>query len=221
MQQKKQKTGIQIPKYTLGEELMSSIVHGIGALLSVAGLSVLVVKAAFTGEAIKIVSSSIFGFTLVLLYCMSTLYHSLKVNRAKKVFRVLDHCAIFFLIAGTYTPISLVALGGGLGWTLFGIQWGCTALGVTLNAIDLKKYSKLSMACYLIMGWCIIFAIKPLGTALTTTAVWFFIAGGIFYTVGAVIYGFGSKVKYMHSIWHFFVLFGSLSHYFAILFWII
>ena len=215
------KEKIEIPKYTLAEELVSAISHGIGALLSIAGLVLCVIFSAMHNSAIAVVSSCIYGSTLIILYMMSTMYHALKVNNAKRVFRIIDHCSIFLLIAGTYTPYTLVALGGALGWTLFGIVWAAAILGVVLNSVDLNKFKVFSMICYLAMGWVIIFAFKPLTKAIAMPGRWLLIAGGIIYTVGAIFYGIGKKIKYMHSIFHIFVLAGSILHFFSILLYVL
>lgn len=207
---------ISIPKYSLSEELLNAISHGLGALFGIVGTVLCIVKAANTGDPWRIVSGSIFGVTVLLLYLMSCLYHALKVNMAKRVFRVIDHCTIFLLIAGTYTPFTLVTLRGTAGWVLFGIVWGMAVLGITLNAVNLKKFSKISVACYLVMGWAIIAAFQPLAEALAPQGVSLLIWGGIAYTVGAILYGIGAKVKYFHSVFHFFCLAGTVLHFFAI-----
>ena len=207
---------ISIPKYSLSEELLNGISHGLGALFGIVGTVLCIVKAANTGDPWRIVSGSIFGVTVLLLYLMSCLYHALKVNMAKRVFRVIDHCTIFLLIAGTYTPFTLVTLRGTVGWVLFGIVWGMAVLGITLNAVNLKKFSKISVACYLVMGWAIIAAFQPLAEALAPQGVSLLIWGGIAYTVGAILYGIGAKVKYFHSVFHFFCLAGTVLHFFAI-----
>ena len=207
---------ISIPKYSLSEELLNAISHGLGALFGIVGTVLCIVKAANTGDPWRIVSGSIFGVTVLLLYLMSCLYHALKVNMAKRVFRVIDHCTIFLLIAGTYTPFTLVTLRGTIGWVLFGIVWGMAVLGITLNAVNLKKFSKISVACYLVMGWAIIAALQPLAEALAPQGVSLLIWGGIAYTVGAILYGIGAKVKYFHSVFHFFCLAGTVLHFFAI-----
>ncbi len=207
---------ISIPKYSLSEELLNAISHGLGALFGIVGTVLCIVKAANTGDPWRIVSGSIFGVTVLLLYLMSCLYHALKVNMAKRVFRVIDHCTIFLLIAGTYTPFTLVTLRGTVGWVLFGIVWGMAVLGITLNAVNLKKFSKISVACYLVMGWAIIAAFQPLVEALAPQGVSLLIWGGIAYTVGAILYGIGAKVKYFHSVFHFFCLAGTVLHFFAI-----
>ena len=207
---------ISIPKYSLSEELLNAISHGLGALFGIVGTVLCIVKAANTGDPWRIVSGSIFGVTVLLLYLLSCLYHALKVNMAKRVFRVIDHCTIFLLIAGTYTPFTLVTLRGTVGWVLFGIVWGMAVLGITLNAVNLKKFSKISVACYLVMGWAIIAAFQPLAEALAPQGVSLLIWGGIAYTVGAILYGIGAKVKYFHSVFHFFCLAGTVLHFFAI-----
>lgn len=207
---------IGIPKYTLGEELISAISHGIGAGLGVAALCLCLVNTMGTDDIYSIVSSWIFGFSLIVLYSMSCIYHALKPNFAKRIMRIFDHCTIFLLIAGTYTPYTLVTLRGRVGWTLFAIVWASAIIGIILNAIDMEKYKKLSMVCYLAMGWVIIFAFKPLLSNMDFKGIELLIVGGVAYTIGAVIYGIGSKVKYMHSLWHFFVLAGSILHFFSI-----
>ncbi|MEG0771195.1 MAG: hemolysin III family protein [Clostridia bacterium] len=211
-----------LPTYSLAEELISAISHGVGALLSIAGLVVGVVFAVMSEDVYAVVSMAIFGGTLVLLYTMSTIYHALKKNNAKRVFQVIDHCSIFLLIAGTYTPFTLVAIRNtAWGWPLFGIVWAAAIVGIVLNAISIEKFKKFSMICYIAMGWVIVFAIMPLYHSMQLGGIILVLTGGIFYTVGAVLYGLGKKKKYMHSLWHFFVLVGSLTHYFAILFYVI
>jgi hemolysin III len=212
---------VELHKYSLGEELVNSISHGIGALLSIAGLVIGVVFSVLYNDTRCVVSVAIYGVTLVLLYTDSTIYHALRPNSGKKVFRVIDHCSIFFLIAGTYTPYALVVVDGALGWVLFGIVWAIAALGITLTAVDLKKFSKFSMICYLAMSWDIIFAIKPLLAHMAAGGLILLLIGGVFYTVGAVLYLIGRRKKYIHSVWHFFVLAGSIAHYFSIFFYVI
>ena len=207
---------IPIPKYTLGEELISAISHGVGAALGVVALCMCVAKSTAVGDGYAQVSSWIFGISMIILYSMSCIYHALKPNNAKRVMRVFDHCTIFLLIAGTYTPFTLISLRGNVGWTLFGIIWGTAIIGIILNAIDMEKFKTISMICYLAMGWAIVFTFKPLCAAVAQAGIKLLVAGGIAYTVGAVVYGIGSKVKYMHSIWHFFVLAGTILHFFAI-----
>lgn len=215
------KEKIAIPKYSLSEELMSAISHGIGALLGVAALVLCIVKSAICGSAKSIVASSIYGTTLIILYTMSTLYHSLKVNNAKRVFRIIDHCSIYLLIAGTYTPFTLVSLKGAIGWVMFGIIWGAAILGIVFNSIDIKKYKVFSMILYLVMGWTIIFAFKPLIKVVETSGIILLVLGGVLYTVGAIFYGIGKNKKYMHSVFHVFVLAGSILHFFSIYLYVI
>ena len=205
-----------LPDYTLGEELMNAITHGTGAALGVAALVLCVVKSALAGDAYGVVASAVYGFTLIMLYTMSCLYHALKVNRAKKVFQTFDHCSIFLLIAGTYTPITLVALRGWIGWTVFGIVWAAAIVGIVFNGIDVKKYKVMSMICYIAMGWVLIFVFPEFMRAVDFKCVMLMLIGGIVYTIGAVIYGFGKKARYVHSVWHFFVLAGSILHFFAV-----
>ena len=209
------------PRYTLSEELISAISHGIGVFLSIAALVLCVVTAAKHGNTVAVVGSSIYGATLIILYTMSTLYHSFKQGtKVKSVFRIFDHCSIFLLIFGTYTPIVLAAIGGALGWTMFGILLALTIAGITFNAINLEKYKKISMACYLLMGWMVIFTLKPAIAAVTSKGMIILAIGGVIYTIGAVIYGVGKRVRYMHSLWHFFVLGGSIVQFFTILWYV-
>lgn len=210
----RRRTELLLPSYSLSEELISAITHGIGAGLSIAGMVVLLVFGHH--DPLTVSSVSIFGATMILLYLVSTLYHALGVNRAKRVFRVLDHCTIFLLIAGTYTPISLVCFGGAIGWVIFGIVWGVAALGIVMNAVNLKKFAKLSMVCYIGLGWLVIFFFKPLLERLDSTSIVLLVIGGVIYTVGAIVYGVGKRVRYMHSLWHFFVMGGTIFHYFVI-----
>ena len=212
---------IELRKYSLAEELISAISHGVGAALSIAALVIGVVFSVLYNDAWCVVSVAIYGSMLIVLYMMSTIYHGLPICTGKKVFRVIDHCSIFLLIAGTYTPFTLVTLRGPLGWTLFGIAWGGAALGITLNAINIKKFAKLSMVCYLVLGWDIVFAVKPMLAKLAPGGLVFLLLGGVAYTFGAVLYGIGVHKKYIHSVWHFFVLAGSILHYFSILFYVI
>lgn len=215
------KEKIEMPKYSLGEEIMSAITHGIGALLSVAALVICIVFSAISGSALSVVSSCIYGTTLIILYTMSTLYHSLKVNNAKRVFRIIDHCSIYLLIAGTYTPFTLLALPKTIGLILFTIIWLVAILGIVLNSIDLKKFRIISFISYLILGWIIVFAFKPLTEAVAKPGIMLLVAGGFCYTVGCIFYGAGNKIKYMHSIFHLFVLAGSILHFFSILLYVI
>ncbi len=210
---------IAIPSYKLSEELISSISHGVGALLGIAGLVLCIVKSAAMGDGWKISSTSVFGVTVILLYTMSCLYHAFKVNRAKRVFRVMDHCTIFLLIAGTYTPYTLVAIRSAnpfMAWLIFGVIWAVAVTGITLNAVNLKRYSKVSVACYLIMGWMVLLAYGPMTETIPSAGISLLIWGGIVYSVGAILYAIGSKKRYFHSIFHFFVLGGTVLHFFSI-----
>ena len=161
---------------------------------------------------LNVVSAAVYGGTMVLLYTISTLYHSLGLNKAKVVFRSLDHCTIFLLIAGTYTPITLVCLGGWKGWTMFGVVWAAGVVGVVLNAISVERFKKISMACYLAMGWVVVLAMGDFYRAASPLTFWCLLGGGILYTVGAALYGVGKRVPYMHSVFHLFVLGGSVLH---------
>lgn len=209
-----------VKRYTLGEEIFNSVTHGVGGLLSIAGTVVLIVFAAIYSNAWGVVSSSIFGASLIILYTMSTLYHAITNPKAKRFFRVMDHNTIFFLIAGTYTPITLVPLRGPLGWVLFGVIWGAAVIGIVFTSINLEKFRKPSVVCYILMGWAIIFAVKPMLDNVNSLSLWFILIGGLFYTVGIVFYVRKDK-KYFHSIWHLFTIAGSVFHWFAVLLFII
>lgn len=212
----------ELPDYTKGEEIFNMVSHIVGGAFGIAAMVLCIIMAAVRGNAIGVISSIIYGITLIDLYTMSSIYHGLKPGKAKKVMQVLDHCTIYFLIAGSYTPILLVAMlpiYPVITWVLFGIVWGCAAIACTLTAIDLKKYNVLSMICYLAMGWCIIFFIKQTFEILTWNGGIMLLMGGIAYTVGAILYGFGKNHRYMHSIFHLFILLGSVLHFFVILFY--
>jgi len=201
---------------TTGEEIANAITHGIGALLAIAALVVLVVLAVMNGTVWHVVSFSIFGATLVLLYFASTLYHSLARTRARVVFNKIDHIAIYLLIAGTYTPFCLIALRGWIGWTVFGVVWACAIAGAVLKAISIGTRVRLSTILYVLMGWVIVFAIKPLYDAISLNGFIFLMAGGVSYTLGTIFF-LRDRVKYNHSVWHLFVLGGSIFHFFAVL----
>ena len=206
--------------YSLGEEIAHAVTHGLGAVLSIAGLTVLVAYATLYGGVWHVVSSAIFGGTLVLMYTASTLYHSIPLPRAKHVLRVIDHSSIYLLIAGTYTPFTLVTLHGPWGWGLFAGTWALALMGVVFKIYATGKLEKLSLAIYLAMGWCAVFAIKPLLRTLETGGLILLLAGGLAYTGGVVFYVW-ERLRYHHAIWHAFVLAGSVLHYFAILFYVI
>lgn len=216
MTQEKKPHRISIPKYTLGEELMNATSHGVGAVFGLFALVMCIIKSCSPLDGYKLASSIVFGLSVTLLYLMSCLYHALKVNKAKRVFRVIDHCTIFLLIAGTYTPFTIVSLRDSSGWWIFGIIWAMAVLGVVLNAVSLKRFAKVSVACYLIMGWMIVFSFSSLQAALHPDAIGLLIAGGVAYTVGAILYGVGSKKKYFHSVFHFFCLIGTILHFLAV-----
>jgi len=202
--------------YSLGEEIANAITHGVGAGLAVAALVLLVIYASIYGNAWHIVSFSIFGSTLIILYMSSTLYHSLTNERAKRLFRKFDHISIFLLIAGTYTPFCLVSLQGWLGWTVFGIVWGCATVGIVFKSIHIGKLEMLSTIMYVLMGWVVVIAIKPLYSSMTQTGFALLVLGGISYTAGTIFF-IKDKIKYFHSIWHIFVLGGSILHFFAVM----
>jgi hemolysin III len=208
-------TKIKRPPST-GEEIANSITHGIGALLAIGALVVLVVFAAIKGTVWHIVSFSIFGTTLVLLYFASTLYHSLTHVTAKKVFHKFDHISIYLLIAGTYSPFCLTVLRGWIGWTIFGIVWTCAILGTVFKAISVGSRVRLSTILYVMMGWVILIAINPLYEAMSFNGFALLIAGGVSYTLGTIFF-IRDQVKYNHSVWHVFVLGGSVLHFFSVL----
>ena len=204
--------------YTIKEEIWNCIIHGIGIGLSIAGLVVLVVFSALHGNAWAVVSSSIFGASMIVLYSSSTIYHAVSSEKWKKRLKKLDHISIFYLIAGTYTPFLLINLRGALGWTLFGIVWGLALIGTFLKLLTSGSGTKIwSISLYLSMGWMIIFASKSLFQNLSTLGAVFLILGGVFYTLGIFFYIWKSK-KYMHAIWHFFVLAGTIMHFFSVLY---
>ena len=214
----------QLPDYTKGEEIFNMASHIVGGAQGIAYLVLCVVFAALHHNVWGVVSSAIYGTFVVCLFTMSSIYHGLHPEGAKKVFQVIDHCTIYFMIAGTYTPISLCALRSYnkvLGWVIFGFIWAMTALAVTLTAIDLKKYKVFSMICYLAMGWCIILAIYPTYLVIGWGGILFLVSGGVLYSIGAVLYGIGSNKRYMHSIFHLFVNAASLMHFFCIFFYVI
>jgi hemolysin III len=205
-----------VRQFTLGEEIFHSITHGIGSGLSIAGLTLLVVLAVLNGDVYQIVSFSIFGASLVILYLSSTLYHGLQQPRAKQIFKVFDHSAIYLLIAGTYTPFLLVALRGTAGWTLLVIVWVIALIGITLKVLFIDRFQILSVISYLLMGWLCVFIFREMLISLPIAGIIWLAAGGVLYTVGVIFYAM-QKTPYMHTIWHFFVLGGSICHYFAVL----
>jgi len=216
----------QLPGYSRGEEIFNMVSHIAGGAFAISVLVLCVIFAALDKNVYGVISSAIYGAAMIILYAMSSIYHGLIPIKPKKVFRVIDHCAVYFLIAGTYTPIALAALrpkSPVLGWLLFGIVWSLCALGVVFTAIDLNKYKVFSMICYIGMGWSIIFMVYPVIKleALSVPAFLWLLGGGISYTVGSVIYGLGKKHKFMHSVFHLFVLLGSVLQFICILFYVL
>jgi hemolysin III len=211
---------LQKSEYSYAEEVANSITHGIGMLLSIGGLAVLVGFASVHGNAWHITACSIFGVTLILSYASSTLYHSISQPAAKRVLKVIDHAAIYLLIAGTYTPFTLINLRGPWGWSLFGTIWGLAILGVVLKVTISGKIAGISTAIYLAMGWIIVVAFKPLLSAVEVGGLVLLLFGGLAYSAGVIFYAW-QKLPYNHAIWHLFVLTGSLCHFFAILFYVI
>jgi hemolysin III len=201
---------------SLKDEIANAITHGVGALLAIAGLVLLIVFSAIKGNAWHIVSFSIFGATMVILYLASTLYHSLTHERAKFLFRKFDHMSIYLLIAGTYTPFCLVALNGWIGWTFFGIIWSCAILGIVLKAFHTGKNEKLSTFLYVTMGWVGMLAAKPLYDAMPQSSFILLLVGGAFYTLGTLFF-IKDKITYFHGIWHVCVLAGTVAHFFSVL----
>ena len=208
-----------LPDYTKGEEITNMVTHIVGGAFGIVALVLCVVFSAIRHDPYLVVGSAIYGASLIILYTMSSVYHGLRPNMGKKVMQVLDHCTIYFLIGGTYTPIVLGPLRAmipWLGWTIFGIVWGFCALGCTFTAIDIEKYKKLAMACYVGIGWIIVIAVKPTLQAVTFEGFVYLLAGGIAYTIGAVLYALGKKMRYMHSIFHVFVLIGTALQFITI-----
>lgn len=202
-------------RYTVGEEIFNSVTHGLGALLGVVGTVILIVLSAINGSSLAIGISIVYGASLIVLYTMSTLYHAIASERAKAVLRIFDHTSIFLLIAGSYTPFCLIALQGNpRGIFVAAVVWICAVVGIVLNAVSLKKTEKFSMVLYVLMGWSVILVIKDIIAVLPTPAFWLLLLGGIAYTGGIAFYAM--KKKYMHSIWHLFVLAGSVLQYLCI-----
>ena len=201
------------------EEKLNVYSHGLGLLLSIAALVLLVIKASMDGSPWRIVSFSIFGVSLIVLYTASTVFHNAKDPVIRKRLNIFDHASIYVLIAGSYTPFTLVTLNGTLGWVLFGISWGIALIGIILKLFYTGKYEKASTIAYVLMGWMIVFAIKPLIANLAPEGLWWLIWGGISYTVGAVLYSI-NKLKFNHIIFHIFVLIGSFCHFMAVYFYV-
>lgn len=212
----------RLPDYSRGEEIMNMVTHIVGGAMGIAVLTLCVIRAAVNGNVYGIVTSAIYGTCMITMYTISSVYHGLKPNLGKKVMQVIDHCTIYFLISGTYTVVVLSALRPqypGLAWGLFAFEWGLTALATTLTAIDLKKYNVFSMICYIGMGWAIIPFCRQVIDVMGMGGFGFLLAGGIAYTIGSVLYGLGRTKKWMHSVFHIFVILGSLLQFFAVLFY--
>lgn len=214
----------ELPTYTKGEEIFNMTSHIVGGALGIVALVLCVVFAAIHKNVYGVVSGAIYGAMMIVLYTMSSIYHGLSPKRkSKKVFQVLDHCSIFLLIAGSYTPFALCTIrqeSTVAGWTIFGIIWAFAILGIVLNAIDIKKFKVFSMICYLAMGWCIILKVNLLPSTLGMSGFILLVAGGVAYTIGAILYGVGKKYKYMHSVFHLFILLGSILHFLCILLYV-
>lgn len=215
----------ELPNYTKGEEIFNMVTHIVGVGLGVAVLVLSIIIASIHGSVAGILTGIVFGMTMILLYVMSAIYHGLSVNlMAKKVFQVMDHCTIFLLIAGTYTPItvcSIVPVDPVLGWMIFSIVWVMAVIGVILNAIDIKRFKVFSMIAYIGMGWCVIGSLGKILEIFSVPALWLLIGGGVAYTVGAVLYVVGKKLRYMHSVFHIFVLIGSIMQALMILIYVL
>ena len=213
-----------MPNYTRGEEIFNMTSHVVGAAVGILALVLTVVFSALRGNAWSVVGSAIYGSTMILLYTVSSVYHGLHLNMGKRVMQVIDHCTIYLLIAGTYTPVALGAIRQyslAWCWALFGVVWGCAALGIVFTAIDMNRFEKLSMVLYLGMGWCIVMAAKPAMASIPLAGLGWILAGGVAYTVGAVLYGLGSRYRSMHSVFHVFVVAGSVLQFFGIFFYVI
>lgn len=212
----------QLPDYSRGEEIMNMVTHIVGGAMGIVALTLCVIRAALHGNVYGVVTSAIYGTTMITMFTISSVYHGLKPNLGKKVMQVIDHCTIYFLIAGTYTVIVLSAIRPKypvLGWTLFGFEWAMAALATTLTAIDLRKFNVFSMVCYIGMGWAVIFFAKQALDVLTLPGFMLLLSGGIAYTIGSILYGLGRTHKWMHSVFHIFVNLGALLQFFAVLFY--
>ena len=214
----------KLPLYTAGEEIFNMVTHIVGGAVGIATLVFCVLIAAWRGNTIGVLTGAVFGVSMITLYTMSSIYHGLRTDMSKKVFQIIDHCTIYFLIAGTYTPILICKMVPEYpieGWVTFGVVWGLAVLATTLTAIDMRKYRVFSMICYVGMGWSIIFSIDKCFEVLGAMGFGLVLGGGILYTVGVIFYNIGKKKKYFHSIFHIFVLLGSISQALAIMFYVI
>ena len=213
-----------LPRYSIGEEQMNMITHIVGGGIGILTLIACVAKSILSGDPFAIIAAAVFGVSMVTLYTVSSVYHGLRPGTGKKVMQVLDHCTIYFLIAGTYTPIVLCSvrpLYPALGWGLFALQWGLAAIAATLTAIDLHRYRVFAMICYIGMGWSILPFMKQAMEAMTPSGFWTVFAGGVAYTIGAVLFGIGKTKKWMHSVFHIFVVLGSLLHAIAVFLYVL
>ncbi len=212
----------ELPQYSMGEEIFNMVSHIVGGALSIMALVLCIIVAALHHNGYGVIASVIYGITMICLYTMSSIYHGLHQCTGKKVMQVIDHCTIYFMIAGSYMPVVFCQIREEsvvLSWIIFAIEWGLVVIATTLTAIDLKKYRVFSMVCYIGMGWIIIFFVKLLIETIGMAGVIWFLIGGILYTIGAVIYGF--KRKYAHCIFHVFVILGSIAHFFAIILYVL
>lgn len=216
---------VKIPRYSLAEELLNSITHGIGAVFGVVALIMMLCKTIPKGDTFAILSATIYGISLIILFTISCVYHALAKNNGKRALRILDHDMIYILISGTYTPYMLVSLRpynvwglgtGTVAYMMFGLVYVFCIIGVVFNSINIKKYAKLSMICYLLSGWTVVSALPVLWDIITPTGVIFLLSGGIVYTIGAILYGIGSKKKYFHSLFHIFVLVGAFLMFISV-----
>lgn len=215
----------KLPDYTRGEEITNMVTHIVGGVLGIVAVVLCPIAGARHHDPYAVVSGAIYGASMLILYAISSVYHGLSPKLfGKRVMQVLDHCTIYFLIAGSYMPVTLCTIrrvSPAWGWGLFGVVWALAAVAITLTAIDLKKYEKFSMVCYILMGWCIVVRIDLLYRHLPPAGFWLLVAGGIAYTVGAALYGVGKRIRYMHSAFHVFVLLGSLLQFLAILLYVL
>ncbi len=209
-----------VNEFSVTEEIWHAVTHGVGLVLSIAGLTILVAYATLQGSTLSIISSAIFGTTLIVMYGSSTLYHAITHTKIKKIFQQFDHASIYFLIAGTYTPITLLTLGGAWGWSIFSVVWSAAIVGIFLKFAYPGRFEKLSLLLYLLMGWIIIIATEPLLSNMKSGGLWLLLSGGLSYTIGIIFYVW-DKLTFNHAIWHLFVLGGSILHFFMVLIYII
>ncbi len=214
-----------LPDYTRGEEITNMVTHIVGGVLGIVALVLCPIAGARHHDPYAVVSGTVYAFSMLALYVISSVYHGLSPRlHGKKVLQVIDHCTIYFLIAGSYMPVTLCAIrpiSPGWGWTLFGLQWALAAVAITLTAIDLKKYDRFSMICYILMGWCVIVRIDLVYRAVGAKGLWLLVLGGLAYTLGAALYGLGKKKRYMHSAFHVFTVIGSLLQFLCILLYVL